>query len=84
MWGGAAIGPFNVQLFAELLAKNRQLGLVAHATAIVLPHTVEGAALMAPLYQNCFVDSTRIPPLFEELDAAVAWVQGELGTASST
>ncbi len=71
-----------LQAFTELLTQNRMLGLIAHATAIVLPSTVEGAALMAPLYIKCYANATSTPQLFEEVDAAEAWLRGQLGAGA--
>lgn len=56
----------------------KSAGLAPPITAYCLPHPVEGAMLMAPLYHGCFQEAGLPLAVFHELDLAKDWVAVQL------
>lgn len=71
-------GPEVFSGLTDLLIELSQLNIAPTATAFVLPPEVEGAALMTPLWENCYRAAKLSFAVFEKGDDATAWIASYL------
>ena len=66
---------------AELLKDLANMGVAPAATAFVLPPGVEGASIMAPLWELCYKAANMRFAAFEQSGDAAAWISACLDAA---
>ncbi|WP_119393288.1 hypothetical protein [Salinibius halmophilus] len=64
-------------LLTEYLIETKKHGLNAHATAFVLKPDVEGAFMMAEIYEQIYSQAGFIFKLFDDPQAAFEWAESQ-------
>lgn len=64
-------------LLAQYLIDTKQAGLNAYATAFVLKPDVDGAFMMAEIYEQIYTEAGFIFKLFDDPHAAFQWAENQ-------
>ncbi|MCO4205074.1 hypothetical protein [Aeromonas taiwanensis] len=51
------------------------------ATALVISPKIEGSRIMTPHYRKCYADAGVEVAVFDDVDAALVWMQNRLGSS---
>ena len=84
-WGDVVIFKDNAMASPEAIASYTEYlqalvaaGVMSSATALVMTPDVEGAEFMLPLYRKCYEVVGLTVGLFDNTEAALAWVKSRI------